>query len=512
MGMIFDILSRSLSLEKGPAYNPATSAATAYTRMLFDDSYARDAIYVIANPLATVAPACWTEYSHRVILICPGKNDENFKCALRILDDTSPLEVANAIEEGLTPYKEVFEKLSSLALDRHPPAVLIETAHRLLQNPVLVEDRAMRVVAHTHDDVMDDDYWTPLDAEIDLFKQQVVVHGLSEFLGEMESSREPFDYKMLNGVNLSACRTGELGGEYLYVYLLEKNRPITDGDRGILKFLTAMIELVVKMRTDNMGNSLGFSGLFINAIDGTTNRFAEFRNRMRVMGYELKPISRITVVTSIKGCLNDRQAARLLNDIANTFPFGKGVFYESRLVFYATYGTEPGVKQVDLDRFEGFLGRFCLVAAIGKPVQTGYPMQDLYQEALFTLDIGRRVFPGKHLHLFEACQPFWPFETCLRTGTPNLYYHPALSLITAYDNRKGTSLYEALRTLAMQRGNKSRTSKLLYMQRNTLQSRIKEIESICNVDLSDPGTISHIRSSFCLHDYCNGNPDQWAEQ
>ena len=97
------------------------------------------------------------------------------------------------------------------------------------------------------------------------------------------------------------------------------------------------------------------------------------------------------------------------------------------------------------------------------------------------------------------------YETCLQHGSTDLYTHPALNILRDNDLRMGESHLNLLKKMVLNRGNKSITAEELYIQRNTLQSRLREIEVICRINLSDSATLDHIRRSFILEDYCEGS-------
>ncbi|MEI3231917.1 MAG: helix-turn-helix domain-containing protein [Gordonibacter pamelaeae] len=62
-------------------------------------------------------------------------------------------------------------------------------------------------------------------------------------------------------------------------------------------------------------------------------------------------------------------------------------------------------------------------------------------------------------------------------------------------------LYPVL-MFCLELGNRTNAARELYMQRNTLQARIRDIESLCGIDLSDPAVIAHVRHSVVLEEYC----------
>jgi hypothetical protein len=78
------------------------------------------------------------------------------------------------------------------------------------------------------------------------------------------------------------------------------------------------------------------------------------------------------------------------------------------------------------------------------------------------------------------------------------YCHPALPLIRDYDQRKGTKLYETLRTYTLTGFNQNQTADILYLHRNTLNSRRQKIIELSATDLEDLQTKFLLSYSFAI--------------
>lgn len=83
---------------------------------------------------------------------------------------------------------------------------------------------------------------------------------------------------------------------------------------------------------------------------------------------------------------------------------------------------------------------------------------------------------------------------------------PALDILSAYDNEKGTELYETLKIYTGTCFNKIKTAELMYLHRNTIKYRIQQIEALCNIDLADTALIFPLQFSFIMDAYLNNMP------
>lgn len=76
--------------------------------------------------------------------------------------------------------------------------------------------------------------------------------------------------------------------------------------------------------------------------------------------------------------------------------------------------------------------------------------------------------------------------------------HPALDIIEEYDSANQTNLLETLDVYLINDCNAQKCGRLLFLHRNSLVYRIRRIQEIANVDLSDPMERSYLRLSFLL--------------
>lgn len=504
MSMVCDILRGHYHVDEGLLYDPSitVSMACEYGGL---GSSCKEAVYVTEGKSIDGAAALGALPGCSRVICVQDHGVALGRCALVVVSHASLEEVVDALEEGIYRYKAVLRRMSELAIGSGDVQAIVECAHELLDNPITVQDRAMRVKAKTLADIMDDDMWSPLDSSLDSFDSSGLPSGFLSFLEDIEEKKEMADYEMFNGVRLFACRTKELAGDFLIASLLQKNRELTNGDYDVVRYLCSLIEFAMKMNAGQCKEAIGYNGLLIDALEGRITSSVEFRNRMSALGIELKPLALVILCAPRKGQLNDRQAARLINDILNTFPFGRGVHHQGKLVFYATYDSMKQVKSVDFDRFDKFLEQYRMNAALSEVRPLSHSVESLYKSTLLTINVGRHMFPNRSLYHFEECQPYWVYETCLNKGDADLYIHPALETLRKHDAHYQGRLFFILRSLVGNRGNRSQTAKDLFIQRNTLLSRIREIELICKIDLSDSLQIDHLRRSFLLLDYCESS-------
>jgi len=109
-----------------------------------------------------------------------------------------------------------------------------------------------------------------------------------------------------------------------------------------------------------------------------------------------------------------------------------------------------------------------------------------YREARQALRIGRVVFEGEGVYHYADLGLYRLLFDPGRLGDLEAYYQETLAPLDAYDRRHGTRFGETLERYVENDGNAVRTAEELFIHRNTLGYRLRRIENILRVDLSQP--------------------------
>ncbi|MCI8909761.1 MAG: hypothetical protein HFG09_03690 [Oscillibacter sp.] len=146
--------------------------------------------------------------------------------------------------------------------------------------------------------------------------------------------------------------------------------------------------------------------------------------------------------------------------------------------------------------------------------------------AQYNLQIGiSNVFTdiSRFSDYFEQAQTALTFANRVTSETPFFYYldyvlyilldrvsndkllasgcHPALEQLRIYDEKKGMELFETLRAYTEAGFNKARAAQMIFIHRNTINYRIRQIEQLCNIDLSNEKLLFTLQLSFRLYSY-----------
>lgn len=193
-------------------------------------------------------------------------------------------------------------------------------------------------------------------------------------------------------------------------------------------------------------------------------------------------------------------------------PTSNMTFFANRLVImYHGESRIVGFPSNIRTQLQEFLVQFDACAGISNQTRNFEMIRTEYIIASSILNIARKMRqdPGERVFLQEEYGTYYILNLCYKQFEQifhhqNIIYltHPGLSALIRYDEKHHTNLREVLLCYLLNDRSLTKTSKLLFMHRNTTMNKINRITQIIEDDLED----SHIRQrllfSCMLYDYC----------
>ncbi len=135
-----------------------------------------------------------------------------------------------------------------------------------------------------------------------------------------------------------------------------------------------------------------------------------------------------------------------------------------------------------------------------------------FQDAVDAIKIGeiegtdQKIVPIDHLRFEQALLEF-SCNSRLKT-----YIEGVFAPLEKYDSENNGSLVDTMRIFVKNLGSKAKTSEDLFLHRNSLIYRIKKIEEITDLSLSDKKTISNLSLIFKIYPYIESMQDCISER
>ena len=126
-------------------------------------------------------------------------------------------------------------------------------------------------------------------------------------------------------------------------------------------------------------------------------------------------------------------------------------------------------------------------------------LKTYYKQAADTIKVAMFRKEAEYLYYYKNHIIDSMLMTCIENGEPQNLEHPAINILKSYDANNGTDYLHSLKVYIECFGNMSMSAKLLNIHYNTMKYRVKVIESIADLSLSDISTFVNIYISYRLY-------------
>lgn len=428
-------------------------------------------------------------------------------CAVCVAGGCSVQDVRNQVAEAISEYMAWADELLDLTIHGAGLEELIDFAHNLFENPMTVIDHNYRIIAYTKQDVMEDDLWVAAQAELQsndpskmLGSSEKDAKGFELFLDQLKRHGEMFTHVTSIGTHVSACVARIMPSGLVIVNVVEKNRPVTEGDFCCLRYFSKIIETKMRAIEFTWRSSMrSYDALLQDVVRGNLVEASEIKSRLGESWIETLSHFTVFVIDSRQGLARYHELCAIEDEIAERFPEARCAIHARTLVLFVNH--EGPCVTFDVDMLRAFLESRNLVAGMSDSCGIEVSLHDLVDQAQMALRIGRRRFPDEVLIPYAQCRVYYLFDLCCKCGEQSRFVHPCLKQLAEYDSSAGVKLSPTLRSLVHNHGNRFLTAAELGIQRNTLQYRLEKIASICDIDISDEQVFDHISLSVWLLEY-----------
>lgn len=105
----------------------------------------------------------------------------------------------------------------------------------------------------------------------------------------------------------------------------------------------------------------------------------------------------------------------------------------------------------------------------------------------------------KPCEFFEFAFPATIFETVCVNANVEMFVHPVLHRLLAYDEANKTEYFRTLQVYSLTLHNKESTARILCIHRNTLLYRLGKISELFHIAFEDQQTALALLNSFQLY-------------
>lgn len=193
---------------------------------------------------------------------------------------------------------------------------------------------------------------------------------------------------------------------------------------------------------------------------------------------------------------NKRQMASL----RQVYPNAMSVVYKNNIILLISQDTPVQLNPKLTDPLELFAERNHLKVSLSQPFADILKIRIFYNQALHTLELSDLQKPEQNLFYSTDALPEYLFSKCDYQGLEvGIHYH--IFQLQDYDKTYHTDFVETLRAYLEHDRNAAKTAEFLHIHRSTFFYRVKKIEEVLEISISDSHLLFLYELSFKIWDY-----------
>lgn len=144
--------------------------------------------------------------------------------------------------------------------------------------------------------------------------------------------------------------------------------------------------------------------------------------------------------------------------------------------------------------------KMSVTVGVSRKVNHFAELSDAYQEARTAISIGKKKETFK-ICFIDELQMEEAFFEMAKMEIFQKFVRDSLQVLEEYDKKHGSYLLETLKVLTENLGARKETADILYLHRNTLTYRIRQIEQLTDCDLGDPQVLFRLYLAIKVRTY-----------
>ncbi len=383
---------------------------------------------------------------------------------------------------------------------------IVKVATEILGNPVVVIDTSYKVLSHPDIEQITDIYW------LENIKRGYCSFDFIAAVKKMKSiqngfkANEPFEVVCEANSTVKMVTKIEIENKHIgSIVLLACNKAFSTKDVELLSLTSKIIAEEMKKNSLYRNiNNVEYEEVVCDFLEGNIKNREILNERIKSAKIKFKDNILIFVFDIKKYSSMGKYVGYLTDRLNSFFPFKRAVYYDDNIVIIYDY--EKDIKNDDfLYKLKSFLEDNRIFLGVSNEFSDLMNCRHHYEQALKALRIGERIDKENPIVYYSDVQFYDLISNTQKFVDYKEFYHPALIKLKQYDKENNTELFNTLIVYLKNNQSLQKTSKELFIHRNTMTYRMQKILSIVNLDLTNNENIFNIYMSYKIMNYIDSN-------
>lgn len=282
---------------------------------------------------------------------------------------------------------------------------------------------------------------------------------------------------------------------------LPKNVRVEDRD---LKFVTALAGVCsVEMQKHDFfvtRTGMKYENFLVELLEGRFDDVNLISTRLELLDRKFCKNFCIAVLRCSEPHNSDLFNKRQMATLRSVYPNSMSVVYGDAIVLFLNQDAPIILNEENLSPLVRFAQRNKMKVGISQPFSDILKINAYYQQTLNVLEIGELHDQSSTAYLATELLPQYLFSNCPYTGL-EVGIHHHLFLLRDYDERYHTEFITTLRTFLECDRNAAKAAEKLHLHRSTFFYRVKKLEELLDVSITDSKLLFLYELSFKIWDY-----------
>ena len=247
-------------------------------------------------------------------------------------------------------------------------------------------------------------------------------------------------------------------------------------------------------------SGMKYENFLIDLLEGKFNDVNLISSRLELLDRKFGKFFCIVVFACNEPHDNNIFNQRQMSVLRQVYPNSMSVVYNDSVVLFINQ-EKPVVLTAEFTQpMADFAARNRMKASISQPFSDILRIKNYYEQARNAMDLGERMYPEATIHLAMNLLPQYLFSNSDYIGL-EVGIHHHLHQLRSYDLANNTEFIQTLRAYLKHDRNATQTAEALHIHRSTFFYRVKKIEEILEISITDSKLLFLYELSFKIWDY-----------
>ena len=419
--------------------------------------------------------------------------------AILLLPALEAQAVFAAAQEAFLFYDEWQETLYDILRQGSGWFPLLDHAHKLFRNPMLIYDRNMKVLAYTRNDGTQDTLWT-----------DTVAHGTAPIGGSEESealelyvklseeNEHTFRHKS-GGMSdpFLSCSIRLNGKRYGMVTETEYNHPVTAGEADLLELFAGILSIEMQRSAGYQPGEDAYRRLIMDLAGGSVTDPRRLATRLTAVNWKVSRYFFVLLLEQTVPYISEARRSIAAADLQLLAASGIActVSAPKPLICCIYSSPLPELTPIDQEKLRQFCSSHALRCGGSDVFEDLTDVPRHWDQAESVLNFGSGLLSFYHEVRWNKLR-----QQINAAPFPEDLLHPAVLKLAQIDRETGSEYIHTLKTLCDCEFRQVDAAARLCIHRTTLSYRLRKAEELTGLNLTDARSMLHIWLSLTLRE------------